>query len=219
MRELSKLERYASTYMTRHSDLIPASVTSAPIAIIGAGAIGSHVAMGLARMGFANQIIYDYDVVDEFNMGCQGYMPDDVGKEKTKVMSDKIESLSGYKIRTYGKYEGGIIPAKVVIAAADSMEARKIIWQNSKTAGLFVDIRMAAEYALIYTSAMDGYDKTLYTDAQAEQERCTAKATVYTAMLASGAVCKIVKDYLVDNKFTRSVVWDIKGNNCRWFNA
>jgi hypothetical protein len=164
-------------------------------------------------------MVMDFDTVDEFNMGCQGYMPSDIGKLKTDALALKFNELTGSRLSTMGKYSGGYIPGRIIIAAADSMAVRKLIWENSKTANLFIDIRMAAEYALIYTSKMEGYDKTLYSDESAEQERCTAKATVYTAMLASGAVCKIVKDHLVDNKNTRSVVWNIQSNDCRWFNA
>ena len=56
------------------------------------------------------------------------------------------------------------------------------------------------------------YEKTLYTDDQAVQEPCTARATTYTAFLISGMICKAVKDHVTRQKYVRVMHWDIKNN-------
>jgi hypothetical protein len=53
------------------------------------------------------------------------------------------------------------------------------------------------------------YEKTLYSDANAVNEPCTAKATVYCATMLSGLVARAVKGFCVDKVYPRSVQWSI----------
>lgn len=208
------------TYMTRHKDIIPIESCSKRICIIGAGAIGSHTAMGLARMGFLNLFVVDFDEVEEFNMNSQGYMPEDIGKLKVEALAKKIHDFSGVQIeRSTEPYTGGRLNCDIIISAVDSMMVRKKIWEDNKNVPLLIDPRMSAERAMLLTTTPGdtAYSKSLYTDDEAEQEKCTAKATVYTAMLISGLVCKIVKDFALKQKYTQTVLWDISVNQYQGF--
>jgi hypothetical protein len=117
------------------------------------------------------------------------------------------------------RYTQGVFPG-IVIAAVDSMTVRKTIWENHVGFGIhtkaIIDPRMGAETALLYVmnpmrlKDSEDYSKTLYNDQEAIQERCTAKATIYTANLLSGSVCKAVKDLLTrPNGYLRHVQWNI----------
>jgi hypothetical protein len=113
----------------------------------------------------------------------------------------------------------------IVIAAVDSMAVRMAIWekvQNNLQVKWFIDPRMAAEAALSYVINPNderdqaSYEKTLYTDAHANTiapERCTAKATMYTANLIAGYVAKHVKDLVTGGPYARITNWDIAQNN------
>lgn len=117
----------------------------------------------------------------------------------------------------------------IFILAVDSMAARTEIfrsiikfyesWQHWPHTWL-IDARMGAENALMYTMDLrkfkdrESYGKTLYTDAKALREPCTAQGTIYTASLISGMVCKAVKDLITNNlKYPRVVHWDIANNH------
>jgi hypothetical protein len=57
------------------------------------------------------------------------------------------------------------------------------------------------------------YEKALYTDDNAQHERCTAKATMYTALSLSGLVAKAVKDIVTGGPYPRTAMWSIKDND------
>jgi molybdopterin/thiamine biosynthesis adenylyltransferase len=203
-------------------DLIPIRILGEKITIIGAGAIGSWVALSLAKMGFGDITVYDHDVVDTVNLNSQFYPMGTVGNSKVVALANLIKDFTGTSITIkYEKYEKGVFPG-IVIAAVDSMAVRKTIWENHRIAGFqtkaVIDPRMGAESALLYcmnpTDPKDqaDYAKSLYTDDSAVQERCTAKATIYTANLLAGLVVKAVKDRLTKPDYLRSAMWDIAAN-------
>lgn len=209
-------------HLTRQLDIIPMNRLGQQITIIGAGAIGSVAAITLAKMGFGNISVWDMDVVSEENMNCQWYKMSDIGKLKVDALRDLVKEFSGYSIMPVAKeYVQGTFPG-IVISAVDSMAVRVSIFNQHKEAyntNYIIDPRMAAEYALMYCMRpwdkqdIESYTKTLYTDGDAVQEKCTAKATMFTSTLISGMVCKAVKDIVVGDLPPRSMVWDIKQNS------
>jgi len=209
--------------LTRQLDIIDCSVLNDPITIVGAGAVGSCTAMSLAKMGFSNIRVIDYDKIEYVNMNNQFYKFSDVGRKKVEALSDIVREFANLQISILTKkyvkekYEG------IVISAVDSMNVRKKIWKNHKgNSGtkLIIDPRMSAEFAVIHTVDPNNvqqnseYQNTLYSDNDSVREACTAKATMYTAFLLGGQVAKIVKDFLCNenNKHARFTNWNIKEN-------
>ncbi len=219
----------ANEHLTRQLDIIPLDILGEKITIIGAGAIGGWVTLSLAKMGFSDITVYDHDKVDTVNLNSQFYRQGDVGEYKVSALQKLVKEFTGWSIgATTMKYERGIFPG-IVISAVDSMEVRRTIWENHANKSMFtkavIDPRMGAESALLYVmrpmNAKDqkGYAKTLYSDTDAVQERCTAKATIYTANLLSGLVVKAVKDILTQPNYLRSAQWDIAANDLFCFQA
>lgn len=223
-------DQFENAHLTRQMDLIPVDVLDEPITIIGAGAIGSFTTLSLAKMGFTNITVYDYDKIEVENMNCQFYRNKDINKFKVLALQELVEDFTGVKIKAKNElYKEGIFRG-IVISAVDSMKVRRTIWENHKEVAfqtkIVVDPRMGAESALIYAMSpmnvadITSYEKTLYTDENAVQERCTAKATMYTAIMLSGQVCKILKDYLVKtNPYARVTQWNIAQNAYQSFAA
>jgi len=210
-----------NVHLTRQMDIIPVDVLGEKITIIGAGAIGSLTALCLGKMGFGNITVFDDDKIEEENMNCQFYRFKDITSPKVVALKHLLHdfTMTSPDIEER-RYERGVFPG-IVISAVDSMEVRKKIWMNHKNQAPFtkaiIDPRMGAETALLYVmNPMDGkdidsYEKTLYSDEDAVQERCTAKATIYTACMLSGLVAKAVKDLLVcPGKYLRLAQWSIK---------
>ena len=71
-----------------------ALLRQARVAILGAGGLGSNVAMMLARSGIGEFLIVDYDLVDPSNLNRQSYFPDDVDKPKTEVLAAYLRRLN-----------------------------------------------------------------------------------------------------------------------------
>lgn len=205
-------------HLMRQWDLIPLSKTTQKIHIIGAGGIGSHTSIALAKMGFTNQVVWDFDKVSIENMNNQGYRFKDIGKPKVECLRDIVFDYSNEKIQVVNdKYTGQKLDG-IVISAVDSMEVRKLIWDSNKNnimVDWLIDPRMSIEYALMYvmcpTSEKDitSYEKTLYTDDQSVQEPCTMKAVIYTANMISGLIAKAVKNLVLKQNYPRSTHWNI----------
>ena len=208
-------------HLTRQLDILPIKCLDKSITIIGAGAIGSFTALSLAKMGFEDITVYDFDKIEIENMNCQFYRRSDVGKLKVEALADLVESFTDVKINAINQLFEGDPLNGIVISAVDSMSARQMIWDGQKqSAGvdILIDPRMGAETAMLYCmnphDADDrfSYEKTLYSDDEAVQERCTAKSTTYTALLLSGLVAKAVKDIVTDSPYPRIVNWSILHN-------
>lgn len=214
--------QFDAQHLTRQLDLIPLDVLGEPITIIGAGAIGSWTALALAKMGFGNLTVWDDDTVSIENMNCQFYPMDAIGDAKAAALADMVDRFTGVKIQVRNeRYAKGTFPG-IVVAAVDSMECRKLIWENHAKSGYLtraiIDPRMGAENALLYVMNPNddadrrAYPKSLYSDADAMPERCTAKATIYTANMLAGLVCKAVKDLMTKPDYLRHAQWNIAGN-------
>ena len=215
--------------LTRQSDLIPTKVLGEKITIIGAGAIGSLVSWSLAKMGFLNQTVIDFDMIEVENMNCQLYGRDHVGRSKVDALQYIIERDTGFKIETvFDKYTGGVTFPGIVVSAVDSMEVRKTIWNAHKNMGVgtkfIIDPRMSIENCLQYTmdpmdpTDAEEYEATLYSDDEAVQEPCTNKATIYTSLLLSGHVVKTIKDLVLGLPYARIMNWSIAKNDYVVFN-
>ena len=53
--------------------------------IMGCGAIGSSTAMQLARMGAENFSLYDFDIVEDINIGVSQFTMNDIGMLKVEA--------------------------------------------------------------------------------------------------------------------------------------
>ena len=62
--------------------------------ILGCGAIGSSAAVQLCRMGADVFNIYDFDKVEEVNIGVSEYIQADIGRPKVKALSTRLKHIS-----------------------------------------------------------------------------------------------------------------------------
>jgi molybdopterin/thiamine biosynthesis adenylyltransferase len=214
-------------FLIRQEDLIKPEHLKKKITIVGAGAIGSFVTLTLAKMGFGNITVYDKDTIDPENMNCQFYPIDSIGKSKIFALEKLVEQFSGIKINGINEFYDpnvhGFIRGDIVISAVDSMQVRSMIYKYAMPTYL-IDARMGAEYIQMYTVFMESqkhrkdYEASLYSDAEAVQEKCTAKATMYTVNLIAGLVGKAVKDIATEEiKPVESLDWAVNKNSAVWF--
>lgn len=210
-------------HLTRQMDIIPLAALNSKISIIGAGAVGSFTAFALAKMGYHDITVYDFDTVSIENMNSQIYRFSDIGKTKVDCLQEIIKDFADVKITAINAKYSGEVFQDITICAVDNMETRKAIYEAHKAmpyiTKLFIDPRMAIEYA--YIQAFDPndksqcalYEKTLFTDDNSVQERCTNKSTIYTSQLIGATIAKMVKDVTTNKKHINRIMWDIAGND------
>lgn len=211
-------------HLTRQLDIIPVKALGTPITIIGAGGIGSTTVFTLAKMGFANITVWDFDTVSVENMNNQSYRFKDIGMYKVQALADIVKEFTdidlGFRAE---KWEGQDLHG-IVISAVDSMKVRKDIWsfvKNNPAVTWLIDPRMSAESALSFVMEPNSpkdqisYEKTLYSDEHANKispEPCTARSTMYTTSLIGGYVAKHVKDIVTRSDYARVTQWNIGEN-------
>jgi molybdopterin/thiamine biosynthesis adenylyltransferase len=178
--------------LTRQSGLIPTEAAQAiRVCIIGAGAIGSHVAEVLCKMGVRHIHIIDYDTVEPHNLPNQGYYLCDVGKTKVEALKERLERGTGAEVTASVEKLSGIkkFDADVLIAAVDSMAVRELIFdcfRASQNCQVLLDGRMGARVAQVHfvdrsPEARARYTKTLISDEETIQEPCTMRSTIFCA--------------------------------------
>ena len=64
------------------------------IVIVGCGALGSTIALNLARLNFNHFVLYDFDTVDAHNIANQSYFNKDIGKHKVVALKEYIKDIS-----------------------------------------------------------------------------------------------------------------------------
>lgn len=207
-------------HLTRQVDILPTKYLNEKITIIGAGAIGSFTALSLAKMGFEYLTVIDYDKIDIENMNCQFYRFKDIGSQKVDALQALIKDFTNVEIETINDKYNNTVFDGIVIIAVDNMLTRKDIYNTFIKKGyntkLVIDSRMSVETALIYTykpmvkSDHEIYAKSLYSDKEAVQERCTAKSTMYTACILAGLIGRTVKEFIVHKTRYLNYSMDIK---------
>ncbi|MFP3647887.1 PRTRC system ThiF family protein, partial [Paraburkholderia sp. SIMBA_054] len=114
------------------------------VVVVGAGGTGSALLPSLARLhhamielghpGGIECVVYDDDTVSEFNVGRQGFYPNDVGQYKATLLVNRLNLLMG----TNWKAEPRRVDSKLnlyadmVIGCVDSRRARYAIAQAAK---------------------------------------------------------------------------------------
>ena len=133
----------------------PDLLNSYPIHIVGCGAIGSHVAEVLARLGIQHIHLYDDDHVSTHNIANQMFTFKDIGRAKVDAVADMIEAINpGCEVY---KHEERITPGKrlsgYIILCVDSIVPRQFILEantlNPNTKAIF-DFRMGLTSGQFY---------------------------------------------------------------------
>lgn len=163
------------------------------LTLVGAGGIGSWLSLFLARTGL-NFDIYDFDAIEEHNLGGQAFMSAQIGMYKADAVEQVVSLFTDTPISTYvAKFEISFITSIYTFSCVDNMAVRRLLFEKWKAAAenypeptepIFIDGRILAEdgqvYAVRWTdkAAIAEYEgKYLFSDDDAPAINCTAKAT------------------------------------------
>lgn len=97
-----------------------------PVHIIGVGAVGSNIAVMLAKLGLNEITIWDFDTVCDHNITNQAYTFKDIGKSKVDALENILaDSNPGINVYKRGKWDAGQFISGIVFLEVDSMQIRK----------------------------------------------------------------------------------------------
>jgi len=193
--------------MTLRHEQIFSSVLFNPrcVDVVGCGALGSRIAMSLAKLGIMNINLWDFDKIEEHNIANQLFGNGDVGEAKTDALTKMILEATGTDCYKNGRCEGDKPFGDVVFMCVDSMKVRKELWEKQvkyqPSVGLLVESRMGADSCRVYAiqpcnpQHVELYEQTLYGDEEAATSVCGSSISVGpTAEIVSGiAVWQFIK--------------------------
>ncbi len=116
--------------LIRHQEFFDPVQISDPIHIIGVGAVGSHIATMLARLGVTTLHIWDFDTVDSHNIPNQLYRETDIGKTKVDALTEQLLDINKELIiYTHDKYNNQTLSGYLFVAV-DNIELRHQIYTD-----------------------------------------------------------------------------------------
>lgn len=183
----------------------PNKDTQPKIIIYGCGSIGSHTAISLAKTGFKNIIIIDYDKVETSNIPAQFFTKESAGNLKTSEINNLSLFLTGTPIcpitlKIDENYTPDLTENSIHIMALDNIETRKIILKGLKGRNVhLIDTRIGGfNYEKHYIKCdknTDEYEKTL-TGTFSETkcgEKCLWAVNTAISSLITADIIKISK--------------------------
>ncbi len=175
---------------TRHRPVFsPEAFGDRAVHVIGCGATGSRIAMGLAKLGIQNLILHDFDVVEGHNLANQLFGLADVGKPKVAALADIIARDTGTVVSYHADaVTGDETLGSIVFLLTDTMSSRKAIWDGclkyKPYTDLMIETRMGVDSGRIYAvnpcdaGQIAKWEATLCGDDVAEVSACGTSITI-----------------------------------------
>lgn len=184
------------------------------IDIIGAGGIGSNVALSLAKLNPHRITIWDNDNVELLNIGSQFYTLQEAGLFKTHALINNVKDYSLNEVFLEGVNRkfvpGDTFYSQVAFIATDSMKSRKDayqIWKEAPTCKILIDGRLAAERFQVFCLTKDNEysqkkyeEEWLFPDSEAEVAVCSYKQTAFVATMIGSVMINCMLNALCPNR-------------------
>lgn len=196
----------------RHLEVFsPADFKDRRIDIIGCGAVGSRIALSLAKLGVENIHVWDFDKVEEHNIANQAFGNGDIGELKAEALARIVKEQTGVELNVHvEEVTGNTVLGDIVYLLTDTMKSRKEIFEGAMKfklrTKLLIETRMGADSGYIYTldpnmpAHIKAWEGTLYSDDEAEVSACGSTTSVGpTAETISGlAVWQMIRWFNIE---------------------
>jgi len=207
------------SYM-RQKDIFDPVNQKYKIVIMGAGSLGSFIALNLAKLGFNDLTVYDFDKVEEHNIPNQFYRLQDIGKNKVEALKEIIKEFTDVDIKICNekvddKTELPIDINNLFILTFDTLKARKMFFDLVKDFNFKVlDVRVGGEEYNIQTINTSEYEEVKKWeksfDIQPTDLPCGARSIIYTNLSVASEVCNIVKKINNDEEYPKKLIRHMK---------
>ena len=189
--------------------------------ILGCGAIGSSAATQLARSGAEKFTLYDFDKVDDANVGVSQYNTPDIGKYKVDVLTDTLYEICDDPIILHvrEKFTDNCqyLPygSDIIVLGFDNMESRLQAVEIACSVKrlkpiILIDGRMGAQtyQQYVFTKpTVEKYKKCWYDDHEGSEEPCTAKATSYCSNMAGSFITNAIAKIVTKQPFEKEIIF------------
>lgn len=213
-----------NNFHIRQAGLINVMNITQSVGIIGAGSIGSWTTLALSKLGCPDLTVYDFDAVEEQNVGPQLYTSRDIGKAKVVALKERLQILLEkdpdiFNIKVDENTEA-IRKHDVIIMGLDTIEARRNVFENlskiHKPNAWLIDGRMEANEIQIFafqlndTEATQKYVKTLFNEASVTPVACSMRSVVYNCFIVAGLITDIFSRIVNEDPVPFNLEVDLK---------
>lgn len=181
------------------------------VVVGGSGGIGSWLSFFLSKIGL-NVYVYDFDLIEEHNLGGQLFRQKDVGKPKVDALNSILMEFCGTSASIFNQAITEETPVGIYcFSAFDNMAARKALFLAWKkyyleygTEGMpiLIDGRLEIEQLQIFCvtpETADEYERDhLFSDSVVEDAPCTMKQTSHTAGMISSLMTAFFTNHLTN---------------------
>lgn len=208
---------------TRQDRIFNPENQKSKIHILGCGSTGSFICLNLAKMGFENIKIYDFDKVEEVNIPNQFFKRGDIGKQKVEAMETIIYDFTGIGVnginaKVDGNTKFDLSIDDIFILCFDNIESRRIVYNLIKDYPIrMIDTRMGGEGYQIYTIDLsedrerEEYEKRL--EDKTFEAPCGQKSIIYTILSLASETCNIVKKIDCRENYPKVIKREMKTYN------
>lgn len=191
--------------------LNPNNLADRKITLIGAGGIGSHFGIMLARMGIPFRV-FDEDIVEVHNLSNQLYPSESLGKNKALMLQQECARF-GLEIEANPVHYTGQQLSEIVISGLDSQEVRRTVFRDIRRQKVpfYIDGRMGGEelqiFALNPTVAWQVKKYNERLQGAAEPTLCTERAIAYNLFGVAGWMGKMLQHYVKTGRHLANYVY------------
>lgn len=174
-------------------------LAAASVHVCGVGALGSNIAVNLARMGVGNLTLIDRDRVEEHNIGTQTYSLDDVGGLKSELLRNDLFRQLGFSAQAVTKNLSSdnvskiLRGAKLVVDVFDNSDARRVVSEYCR----------ASDVACMHAGINDEYgqirwNETYVVPSDVGLDACDYPMSRNLIMLVSTVACEALIRFICD---------------------
>lgn len=191
------------------------------VVVGGAGGIGSWLCYFLSKIG-THINLYDFDLVEEHNLGGQLFFQRSIGIAKTVAVAEVLSEFCSSPISCFTEAVTIQTPTHhFCFSAFDNMSARKTffeVWKKSwancpeGVTPLFIDGRLELEQLQVFCvtpATADRYDRDyLFDDSRVEDLPCSMKQTSHTAAMIATIMTSFFTNHLA-NTYQGEIIRDV----------
>jgi molybdopterin/thiamine biosynthesis adenylyltransferase len=187
----------------------------------GAGGIGSWLCYFLSKIGFSI-VLYDFDRVEEHNLGGQLFFQDSLGTYKTDAVRKVLDHFCKSPISTLtDKIDLNTATHWYAFSAFDNMKARKDlfeVWKKSWISypegviPIFIDGRLEIEQLQVFCvtpeNAKRYEEEFLFSDSVVEEAPCTMKQSSHTAAMIGSIMTAYFTNHIA-NLYAKETIREV----------
>lgn len=173
-----------------------------PIAICGAGAIGSNLAENLVRQGFGHLTVIDKDRVQDRNINTQVWMRQDIGSLKVNTLRFRLYDVAGIEIRPIPKELNLKSKARslfggcyLVVDAFDNSKSRQLVKAMCNEEEIdCLHIGFSGEYGEVV------WDEEYSVPAEKGEDDCDYPLARNLIMLLVGVASEVIVRFITERR-------------------